>query len=97
MKIPEVTMEMERTLEEGDQIWGRRQEIALLSKDRYLLQDRNKPGLHKKLDTLRCWVEAVNTAEKEFQDFMPKGQTTVYRWLKASKIKDKDRKGGQVV
>ena len=61
-------------MEEGLKTWERRKKIKPLVKDNYLLQVKHEPRLQKRMDNLRSWVDAVNSAEEECEEYMPKGQ-----------------------
>ena len=78
---PEATEEYERTFQEAERLWCRKHEIGLLEKDRYLLREGNKPKRKQKLDIIKCWNDAVRTAEKECKEYIPKGQTRITGWL----------------
>ena len=58
--------------------------MTLLEKDRYLLNEKNRPQRKQKLDYLTCWNEAVQSAEIECEGYMPQGQTRITEWLQES-------------
>ena len=81
VEVPEATEEYERTLQGAESLWARRHEISHLEKDRYLIGKRNQPKRKQNLDILKCWNDAVRTAERECKEYAPEGQTKMTDWL----------------
>ena len=80
-EVPEATEEYERALQVVESLWARKHELSLLEKDRYLLGNGNQPKRKQNLDSLKCWNDAVRTAEKECKEYVPEGQTKITDWL----------------
>ena len=80
--VPENKEGYKMLLQEGKELWERWNELALLKKEMYLLQEINDPGRQCTVDILLSWVKYITPATKECMEHMPKVKTTIFTWLK---------------
>ena len=66
MQEKEVTDEFKRELERCDKIWRNRQDMKLLSKDRYLIADGRAPQRKHSLEYLVAWRRTRELAAEEY-------------------------------
>ena len=75
------TLERRQLIEEAEELWNRRSALPLLTQDRYLFEDSNKPNSECSAKEIRNWIMTRKLAVDAAKETQSKGNTSLLEWL----------------